>query len=1042
MASITQKISSFIQGISHQPDNMMTPGQVRDLENGLPDITSGLIKRNGTTFISSLDYVDLNGNTQYGNEGNWFSYYRDKTEGGYIGLINQYGDIFVWSLNGARQTVHNFDISGYNATAQNLLTTRQYLTNNGNSVAEGLKFTTINDYTFVTNPKVKVKVDEGRDLSGVKPWKPTYYWTDTGLWSYGSQHDYVDRQTFPGIPVDPDAFRNISKNEYPHKKFVQLKQLRQGAEYGLKVLPHPESTNLWGSQVVYSPGKTNTATRVKIDVGLVGNSDGDCPCVGTGVYKFGATYVSANVNGPAKEEAIYARITQTGQSHIDPSATSVNSGADYKCTYNYNAELLYGGRGWNVGDVTHYVQGPSNVASADQTHYRLEIEETFADEKYTAATGGEYDLFVKSPPVSFEANTPVSANAIYGNLKNKLEARGFTCSLQGNGLVVWSYEPFDLDPIDPSLIKVTGTNISNITELPTEGPSEFPNWFVRISNASERDVDDYYLRWDNTEKPGRWVETLGEDISYRIDPFTMPHVLWRQADGTFVFDQYRGERKDAIKDEYIGSSNVTDLTWSYDYTRGQSGWEHRKVGDDATNPFPSFIGKKITNTFFHRNRLGFLHGGSLSLSEAGKIGNFFNGSALTTVGNDPINIDASSTEPTTFISSIETNTGLVIFGEQEQYLLHTDSDSLTNDTAKLSNISTYNYSPATEPLPLGTTISFVDSSGTNGRFFEMFGIKREGEPNIIEQTKIVQDLIPNDINITANSRETSTVFLSKEEQQYIWGYRYFNQGQKRIQSAWFKWKLAYAIRYLTVIEGILYIVSTKGKLYSMNLDTNGYSITGGANNPWGQPGTLNVSLDCAETHSGSAVSHGTDTTTVFPRLHLYSTFGPNTENVGSQPYAIGADGTIVQGTGNNSTDVSWTFPGVLQEPVTTGYAFELKVKFPKIFFTQQKGDAFDTDITASLTVQRIKFHFGPVGHTSVDISRQGKPNYTIENNVTFADWIESDGTPVITERIVETPIYEKNTNFDMELKSTYPGPASLHSMSWEGEYSTKHHKRV
>ena len=126
----------------------------------------------------------------------------------------------------------------------------------------------------------------------------------------------------------------------------------------------------------------------------------------------------------------------------------------------------------------------------------------------------------------------------------------------------------------------------------------------------------------------------------------------------------------------------------------------------------------------------------------------------------------------------------------------------------------------------------------------------------------------------------------------------------------------------------------------MSLDTNGYSITGGANDPWGQPGTLNVSLDCAETHSGSAVTHGSATTTVYPKVHLYSTFAPNTEDVGLQPYAIGADGTIVQGVNNNADDVSWTFPGVLQKPVTTGYTFELSVKFPKIFFKQQQGEAF------------------------------------------------------------------------------------------------------
>ena len=1031
MASITQSISSYIQGISHQPDNMMMPGQVRDLENALPDVTTGLIKRNGTKFVSSLDYVHgndlLDGQSQVGTvqpapAGSWFSYYRDKTEGGYVGVINTYGDVFVWKLDGTPVTVHNFGRDG------SVNKYSQYLTNNNTETAENLQFTTINDYTFVTNPSITVKVDVGVYANN-DPWRPTSYWTDDGFFDYGKQNDYVNTTSL----ISGDG---KSRYANPFKKFVQIKQLAQGVEYGLQVIPTFASTE-WNSLPNHSGGTTNTATRVSIDIGQIGNDDGDCPAVGTGIYKFTAEYVSANVNGPLKEEAIYARITQTGQSHIDPTSTNINSGNDYKCTYNYNTELLYGGRGWNVGDVTHYVVGPSNVASADQTHFRLTVEEVAADEADRFK-----DTFVKSAPVSFEANNPVNPRQIYQNLKTKLEARGFTCSLQSNGLVVTSLTEFELTAVDETLLNVSSTEIADITDLPKEGPAEENNWFVRISSSKASDVDDYYLKWDNTTKPGRWVETLGDDLYYRIDPFTMPHVLWRQSDGSFVFDQFRGERKGPHKDLLIGDPSVSDLSWSYDYHRGQTGWDHRAAGDNITNPFPSFIGKKIKNTFFHRNRLGFLYDGNISLSKAGSLGNFFNNSALTTTANDPIDIAASSDEPTTFINSIETNTGLVVFGENEQYLLHTDSDSLTSETAKLSNISTYNYSSTTNPIPLGTTIGFVDSTGNNGRFFEMFDIKREGEPQLIEQTKVVQDLLPNNIDLTANSRETNTVFLSKENQSYIWGYRYFNQGRERIQSAWFKWKVDFSIRYIFVIEGQLYVVSTTGKLYSIALDTNGYSITGGANNPWGQPGTLNIHLDGHETHSGMEVFYGSNTTSVVPKIHNYRGGGMSPEGFTREPYAIGADGTIVQGSGNDVTDFQWTFPGVLQEPITTGYAFDLSVVFPKIFFKKQSGNNFVSDVTASLTVQRVKLHFGPVGHTSVKIKRQGKANLTIENNMTFADWIDASGTPVVTERIVEAPIYEKNLNFEMELNSTYPGPASLNSMSWEGEYSTKHHKRV
>ena len=36
-------------------------------------------------------------------------------------------------------------------------------------------------------------------------------------------------------------------------------------------------------------------------------------------------------------------------------------------------------------------------------------------------------------------------------------------------------------------------------------------------------------------------------------------------------------------------------------------WKYREVGDDTSNPFPSFNGSEINEIFFHRNRLGSDH---------------------------------------------------------------------------------------------------------------------------------------------------------------------------------------------------------------------------------------------------------------------------------------------------------------------------------------------------------------------------------------------------------------------------------------------------
>ena len=140
-------------------------------------------------------------------------------------------------------------------------------------------------------------------------------------------------------------------------------------------------------------------------------------------------------------------------------------------------------------------------------------------------------------------------------------------------------------------------------------------------------------------------------------------------------------------------------------------------------------------------------------------------------------------------------------------MLDTGRDSLTPETGKVSNISTYRYEPKCEPVSLGTTLGFLDGAGVNGRFFEVVDIRREGEPNMIEQTKVAPKLLPNDISVMTNSRENNTIFFSKKNTNEIFGSRYFNTGDKRAQSAWFKWTFPPQIEHLFLSDDQLYIIS-------------------------------------------------------------------------------------------------------------------------------------------------------------------------------------------------------------------------------------------
>ena len=43
----------------------------------------------------------------------------------------------------------------------------------------------------------------------------------------------------------------------------------------------------------------------------------------------------------------------------------------------------------------------------------------------------------------------------------------------------------------------------------------------------------------------------------------------------------------------------------------------------------------------------------------------------------------------------------------------------------------------------------------------------------------------------------------------------------------------------------------------------------------------------------------------------------------------------------------------------------------------------------------------------------------------------------IRKHIQTVPVYEKNTNVDVILRSSHPAPATLRALSWEGDYSPK-----
>ena len=460
------------------------------------------------------------------------------------------------------------------------------------------------------------------------------------------------------------------------------------------------------------------------------------------------------------------------------------------------------------------------------------------------------------------------------------------------------------------------------------------------------------------------------------------------------------------------------------------------------------------------------------MSQPGEYFNYWPKSSITYTASDAIDISVSSEFPAIIYDGALTNSGLLLFSKNQQYLLTTDSDVLSPQTAKINTIATYNFNFNTNPISLGTTTAFLDNAGKFSRLWEMANVLREGEPIVVDQTKVVSKLFAKDLELISNSRENSIIFFSQKNNSTLYGYKYFNTSEKRLQQSWFTWELTGTIQHHAVLDDALYVVVRNGskdvlQKFSLKRSDGEHEITDdqGTTSDTSDDILYRIHLDNSTAVASSSLSayDATNDRTVFNlptgfnnnscQLAVYVvpsstdlTFQGRTENVST---FVESGVTKVSLPGNWKTyDPQFVEDGNTSDDVTPanniilGYQFDMEIEFPTIYYGQQHGDGWRSLLNGSLVVHRIKFNFGANGLYTTTLDRLGKPSYSETWEPTIADQYSAN-TVQINETITQTvPTYEKNKNLTLKIKSTHPTPATLYSMTWEGDYTNQNYKRV
>lgn len=1047
MSTLSQSIPNFLSGISQQPDNRKRPGQVKDAVNTFPDFALGMLKRPGGKFVSKLHGASASGK--------WFEILRDANEK----YIAQYADnVFrVWDLDGDTRMVNMGTNTGVPGSC-NTVTVK--------AASDALN-------AAVADVAAKLTLLQTAEDTLVTTTAQTKH-TTNNLFETELEADALER-VFPGKEYELNPFSQFLKTGVLEDVNGKLTFLLDGVIEEEETTPHPAiHVTIKSAGKGFSAGSTTGNATVTTAVGsgltLDVTVDGTGCITSVSINNAGTNYFTGDVVtiaafpgaqfevhalgfgtertneypllaskgskfyelmqtvAPTKTASDVATATtayNTAKTNYDTAVTTKGSAQTTYDTAVANCAITsIPSNGYlngatvddiellTLNDSTFVLNKAKQVAlKADLTHagtldaHRAQVTITTVTNNtdyIIALDGTDFTFTSHSSSATSDGIATGLATAINGNA-------GFTAIAIGSGVYITKASSFNIHVsatgVSAETMFVITSSTSNTSQLPLESKN---GYVLKIVNSLDIDIDDMYLKFetDNGAATGRgqWFETTAPDIKYKFDELTMPHRLVSQADNTFTFEA------------------IT--------------WDERIVGDDNTNPVPSFVGGFIDHIFFYRNRLGFLSGQNVVLSKAADLFDFWNTTAQTATDDDPIDISVAGKKPV-FLHYVQpTSVGLVLYSSVEQFLLTTDSDILSPKTAKVNTMSNYECDPSVEAVSLGISQAFISKTPLFTRLFELTDIAADTPPLMSDITNYVPELIPQSIDTLKASPGLSLVSLGQTGGSTLYQYRFLNRSrEERAVNSWYKWELTGTLLTQFFDNSTFYVVVANGTdVYVQSYDVTQANEQGFLSLPTGEK--TDVCLDLFNINPHRTYDSATDKT----RISLpYDSVTNSTLNVlVLEEFGSILTPTIAGSAGSQHVDVDGDYRG---KDLIIGYGFTMTIDLPKLFKYSISNNNIENDDVSSLIIHRMKFKLGLSGPVDYKVSITGIDPFTKDVTVTLPQQYTLNNVNMQASSTHVVPIFQRNENLAVQIIGNTPFPVSLLGLDWEGKLNQRFYRR-
>ena len=576
--------------------------------------------------------------------------------------------------------------------------------------------------------------------------------------------------------------------------------------------------------------------------------------------------------------------------------------------------------------------------------------------------------------------------------------------------------------------------VSNFDNLP---PTAVHGWMVKVIGSVESGLDDYWVKFkaqDGVFSDGIWEECAAPGIKYKFDSATMPLILIRQSDGSFMLKKADGTTP---------SSNVP-AGQNYDGFK----WGERLIGDENTNPIPSFVGLKISDMVYHQSRLGFLAGENLIFTETSEFFNFWRTTALDLLDSDCIDVASSNPRIGKLLAAIPFNRDLILFTPTGQMILRSGDVLSPKSLALLPASDFENQSATVKPVPSANSIFFTYTNGAYVGMRELIPQPAlDGAYYANDLTDNVSTYIPGPpSHITATTHENIAVIVSQGK---IYGYRYFQQGNDRIQSAWFRFTFDNSHPSASAFAKPIWASFLDSDLYIVFL-RSGVSGSTNTAHPTLERIRMGVGINDSAisgkdwlTHidqrkyfasgSGTYDSATNTTTYTLPRPMRYAA---------GKTVVVTANGyqpLIISGTAPTNTATAATVAiqgNYANTPVWIGTKYQMEYEFSMPYFRVSSGKGLASALSGRYQLRYMTLQYSNSAYFRAEVGIKNESTYQ------YVFTGETVGTALIGNTNISTgvfriPIHSKNDNVTIKLINDSPLPSKFLSCEIEAYYNDR-----